>query len=352
MPSDSPSRSPLLWPALVAAAAAAAHLAVALRGDRFVATAGEARLAAATFAARGTELGDIALPAPDRFAVRQFAVMETLLPTGNLPGRRRRPLRGPRASGSCPSSCLARPARPRRRPGARRGRDRPDRGAAPGRHPARGDHRRPRRPRCGWWPRRRWPRWPAGVGRAAAVAAGLAALTAPLAAAACSPSPRTSCTTGCWAAAARRGPAADHRRDWARRPCRRGHGGRATARSPASAARSWAWDHGHVVVAGDRARLVRLVAASRAAARAEPALLLLAVAVVPGAARSAALLLVLPFLAVVFALLAEPVVASPSRSAAPGRDRPPADRARAGLGVGLLAVVNVAPTRRRTWRGG
>ena len=85
MPSDSRPRSPLLWPALVAAAAAAVHLAVAVRGDRFVATAGEARLAAATFAARGTELGDIALPAPDRFAVRQFAVMETLLPTGNVP---------------------------------------------------------------------------------------------------------------------------------------------------------------------------------------------------------------------------------------------------------------------------
>src|SRR4249920_1712814 len=85
MPSDSRPRSPLLWPALVAAASAAVHLAVAVRGDRFVATAGEARLAAATFAARGTELGDIALPAPDRFAVRQFAVMETLLPTGNVP---------------------------------------------------------------------------------------------------------------------------------------------------------------------------------------------------------------------------------------------------------------------------
>ena len=64
---------------------AAAHLAVAVRGDRFVATVGEARLAAATFAARGTELGDITLPAADRFAVRQFAVVETLLPTGGLP---------------------------------------------------------------------------------------------------------------------------------------------------------------------------------------------------------------------------------------------------------------------------
>ena len=56
-----------------------------MRGDRFVATVGEARLAAATFAARGTELGDIALPSPDRFAARQLAVVETLLPTGDLP---------------------------------------------------------------------------------------------------------------------------------------------------------------------------------------------------------------------------------------------------------------------------
>ena len=74
-----------MWPALVAAAAAAAHLAVAVRGDRFVATVGEARLAAASFAARGAELGDITLPSADRFAVRQFAVVETLLPTANLP---------------------------------------------------------------------------------------------------------------------------------------------------------------------------------------------------------------------------------------------------------------------------
>jgi hypothetical protein len=70
---------------LVAAAATAAHLAVAMRSDRFVATVGEARLAAATFAARGADLGDIALPAADRFAVRQFAVVQTLLPTAGVP---------------------------------------------------------------------------------------------------------------------------------------------------------------------------------------------------------------------------------------------------------------------------
>jgi hypothetical protein len=69
----------------VAASAAAAHVAVALRADRFVATVGEAHLAAATLAARGAELGDVGLPAADVFAVRQLAVVETLLPTGGLP---------------------------------------------------------------------------------------------------------------------------------------------------------------------------------------------------------------------------------------------------------------------------
>ena len=64
---------------------AAAHLAVAMRTDRFVATVGEARLAAATFAERGAEVGDIPLPAADRFAVRQLAVVETLLPTAGVP---------------------------------------------------------------------------------------------------------------------------------------------------------------------------------------------------------------------------------------------------------------------------
>jgi hypothetical protein len=69
---------------LVAAASLAAHVAVALRADRFVATVGEARLAAAAFAARGAELGDVGLPAADTFAVRQLAVVQTLLPTGGL----------------------------------------------------------------------------------------------------------------------------------------------------------------------------------------------------------------------------------------------------------------------------
>ena len=67
-----------------------------------------------------------------------------------------------------------------------------------------------------------------------------------------------------------------------------------------------------------------------------PAVLLLAVAVVPGAARSAALLLVLPFLAVVFALLAEPVVGA--RAGAPdGRPTAvPLTALALAAGVGLL----------------
>jgi hypothetical protein len=73
-----------------------------------------------------------------------------------------------------------------------------------------------------------------------------------------------------------------------------------------------------------------------------PALLLLGVALVPGAARSAALLLVLPFLAVVFALLAEPVVAAlPARS--PVVSAVPLTALALAAVVGLLAVVNAPP---------
>ena len=75
-----------------------------------------------------------------------------------------------------------------------------------------------------------------------------------------------------------------------------------------------------------------------------PALLLLAVAVVPGAARSAALLLVLPFLAVIFAVLAEPVAARPCRSAGgPAAAALPLTALALALVVGLLAVVNARP---------
>ena len=51
--------------------------------DQYVATLGEARFAAAAFAARGADFGAVALPAADSFAVRQLAVVATLLPTGN-----------------------------------------------------------------------------------------------------------------------------------------------------------------------------------------------------------------------------------------------------------------------------
>jgi hypothetical protein len=73
-----------------------------------------------------------------------------------------------------------------------------------------------------------------------------------------------------------------------------------------------------------------------------PAVLLLAVALVPGAARSAALVLVLPFLAVVFALLAEPVVAALPDRATVVPAVPLTAFALAAV-VGLLAVVNTTP---------
>jgi len=75
-----------------------------------------------------------------------------------------------------------------------------------------------------------------------------------------------------------------------------------------------------------------------------PTVLLLAVAVVPGAGRSAALLLVLPFLAVVFALLAEPVAAGLPEARRPVATALPLTGLALAAGVGLLAVVNVAPT--------
>ncbi|HEX8519957.1 MAG TPA: hypothetical protein VF667_10235, partial [Pseudonocardia sp.] len=72
----------MAWPALVAAAAVAAHLAAADGVDRLVATAGEARLAAAAFALRGADLGAVPLPAADGVAVRQLAALTALLPAG------------------------------------------------------------------------------------------------------------------------------------------------------------------------------------------------------------------------------------------------------------------------------
>ena len=328
---------------LVAAAAAAAHLAVAMRSDRFVATVGEARLAAATFAARGADLGDIALPAADRFAVRQFAVVQTLLPTGGVPvvdaARYAAlafgflsvvllwPVLRALGAGPVPAAVAAGLI-----------------GVVPpvvalhagitAAAPADGVARRG-----------------GGAGRAArrrvapaAVVAGLAALTAPLAAAALlalaahlAPRP------GAGRPAAARGPA----------PGRRGHGrdgGRGGGRGRRATAR-WRAIGGPVVGLGHadgRRRRAGIVLAWLAWTQhpelrpaLTPAVLLLAVAVVPGAARSAALLLVLPFLAVVFALLAEPVVAAlPERRTAV---QAVPVTALALATVGLLAVVNTAP---------
>lgn len=65
---------------LAAAASVAAHVAVGLRLDRLVATAGEARLAAAAYAVRRPELGAVPLPLADAFAARQLAGLAMLLP--------------------------------------------------------------------------------------------------------------------------------------------------------------------------------------------------------------------------------------------------------------------------------
>jgi hypothetical protein len=76
-----------------------------------------------------------------------------------------------------------------------------------------------------------------------------------------------------------------------------------------------------------------------------PALLLLAVAVVPGPARSAALLLVLPFLAVVVAVLAESLAAAVPASRRTAAAAVPLTALALALVVGLLAVVNAPPVR-------
>jgi hypothetical protein len=81
-----------------------------------------------------------------------------------------------------------------------------------------------------------------------------------------------------------------------------------------------------------------------------PVVLLLAVALVPGASRAAALLLVLPFLAVVCALLAEPVVAGlPDRG--PAVTAVPLSALALASVVGLLVVVNTTPMPRTNLAG-
>jgi hypothetical protein len=327
---------------LAAAAAAAAHLAVAVRGDRFVATVGEARLAAAAFAARGTELGDITLPAADRFAVRQFAVVETLLPTGGLPvvdaarcaalafGFLSVVLLWPvlRALGAGPVPAAVATGLI---------------GVLP---PVVTLHAGV----VGAAPATAWLIAAAVLAASArrrlapaAVAAGLATLTAPLAAAALlalaahlvharvvgsrlPPASRLPITVGTGAAAVGVAAAAA------------GNGPLAGADGPVvglgttltvvtvGAVLSW--------LAWTQHRELRPVLT--------PVVLLLVVAVVPGASRAAALLLVLPFLAVVFALLAEPVVtALPDRG--PVVMAVPLSTLALAAVVGLLVVVNTTP---------
>lgn len=327
---------------LVAAAAAAAHLAVALRGDRFVATVGEARLAAAAFAARGTELGDITLPAADRFAVRQFAVVETLLPTGGLPVVDAArcaalafgllsvvllwPVLRALGAGAVPAAVATGLI-----------------GVLP---PVVFLHAGV----VGAAPATAWLIAAAALAASArrrlapaAVAAGIAALTAPLAAAAL-------LALAAHLVHARvvggRLPAAS------RLPIVVVMGAAAVAVASAAAGNGpFSGVGGPVVGLVTTVTVVVVGAVLSWLAWAQhpelrpaltPAVLLLAVALVPGASRAAALLLVLPFLAVVFALLAEPVVAALPERSAVVMAVPLTSLALAAV-VGLLVVVNSTP---------
>jgi hypothetical protein len=72
-------------PALALGCAAAVHVVAAVRAPGQIATLGESHLAAAAFAARGAEFGEVPLAGVDRFAAHQLGVMETLLPTSGVP---------------------------------------------------------------------------------------------------------------------------------------------------------------------------------------------------------------------------------------------------------------------------
>jgi hypothetical protein len=338
-----PSRSAVVWPALVAATAAAAHVAVARRVDRLVATVGEARLAAATFAARGAEVGEVALPAADGFAVRQLAVVETLLPTGGLPvvdaarvaalalGFVSAVLLWPvlrhLGAGPVPSAVATGlvgvvPPIVRLHAGIT--------AAAPA---------------------TLWLVLAAALAalsrrRAvlAAVAAALAALTAPLAAAALLALAAHLVhvrTVATWMPRALRVSVAALL------------GFAAAGTAVASAGNGPLAGVGGPVV-GLGTTLVVVVAGLTIAGLAwtqlpelrpalTPVLLLLAVAVVPGAARSAALLLVLPFLAAVVAVLAEPLAALVPAARRPAAAAVPLTALSLALVVGLLGVVNARP---------
>ena len=326
-------------------AAAVAHLTVAVRGDRFVATVGEAHLAAAAFAARGTELGEVALPAADRFAVRQFAVVETLLPVDGLPVVDAArcaalafgfvsvvvlwPVVRALGAGPVPAAVAVGLV-----------------GVLP---PVVALHAgvTAAAPAAAWLVAAAALAAVAGRRAApAAVAAGLAALTAPLAAAAL------------LALAAHlvhdrvlgtRLPRA------ARRPVVVATGAAALVVAAAAAGNGpLAGAGGPVVRAGAAVTVIAVgvVLGGLAWTRhpelrpaLTPAALLLAVAVVPGAARSGALLLALPFLAVVFAVLAEAVAAElPERGRATATATALTALAAATV-VGLLAVVDTTPRR-------
>jgi hypothetical protein len=316
---------------------------MALRADRFVATAGEARLAAAAFAARGADLGGVALPAADSFAVRQIAVVATLLPIGGasvVDGARFAalalgfvsvlllwPVLRQLGAGPVPSAVAAGLV-----------------GVVP---PIVALHAAitAAAPATVWLVL-------AGaliaLARkqvvAAAVAAGIAVLTAPLAAACLLAlaahllhervvGPRLPArlrlpavvvtalaAVGVAAAAAGNGPLA-------------GVGGPVVGLGVT------------ILLVGAGFVLAGLTWVQHPELRPalSPAVLLLAVAVVPGAARSAALLLALPFVAMIFAVLAEPVAAALPESRQTLAAAVPLTALALALVVGLLAVVNVRP---------
>jgi hypothetical protein len=75
----------LLWFVLIAGVTAALHLLAALRPAAPVATLGESRLAVVTMVERGLELAVDPLPLGDRLAAIQLAVVQLLLPLTGVP---------------------------------------------------------------------------------------------------------------------------------------------------------------------------------------------------------------------------------------------------------------------------
>ncbi len=318
---------------------------MALRADRFVATVGEARLAAAAFAARGADVGAVPLPAADSFAVRQLAVVATLLPAGAAPvvdvARFAAlalgfvsvvllwPVLRHLGAGPVPSAVAAGLL-----------------GVLP---PVVALHAAvtAAAPAAVWLvlaavlvatARRR--------AAAAAVAAGLAVLSAPLAGA---------CLLALAAHLLHERVVGAHLSEGLRLPLSTVLGVGALFTAAAAAGNGpLAGVGGPVVgvgttvaVVGTGAVLVGLAWFRHPELRPAltPAVLLLAVAAVPGAARSAALLLVLPFLAVVVAVLAEPLAAAAPASRRTAATAVPLTALALALAVGLLGVVNAPPVR-------